>query len=182
MIYLLEHIKEIDEICENSVKLENLKITLVRKGLITDENKITLEGKQVLDFVSSPSEIKFVKNNKKDDSFDLWWAKYPATDSFTYKTKKFNGTRALRAKKPECKIKLNSILNEGEYSIEEIIGALELEVQQKKEASYKENKNKLSYMQNSYTYLNQRTFEAFIELFREGHKIEEKVLSNETYI
>jgi hypothetical protein len=33
--------------------------------------------------------------------------------------------------------------------------------------------NKLTYMQSSITYLNQRSFEPFIELIKEGAKIEE---------
>jgi CRISPR/Cas system CSM-associated protein Csm2 small subunit len=79
----------------------------------------------------------------------------------------------MRVKKDECKAKLNSILAEGEYTIKEMIAALEYEILQKKENSYKNKSNKLSFMQNSLTYLNQRTFEPFIELVREGKKIVE---------
>jgi len=46
-------------------------------------------------------------------------------------------------------------------------------VLQKKENSVKTDANKLSFMQNSLTYLNQRTFDPFIELIKEGHKIVE---------
>lgn len=52
-----------------------------------------------------------------------------------------------------------------------MISALEYEVLQKKENSIKTKTNKLSFMQNSLTYLNQCTFEPFIELVREGHKV-----------
>jgi hypothetical protein len=179
LIYLLQHLDIIDEICEESVKLQTLKTTLIRKGLISNENKVTLEGKQLLDFISLPG-TKLMKV-KKDDLFAKWWTAYPSTDSFTYRNRKFVGSRALRVKKDDCKERINKILNEGEYSIEDLIRALELEVHQKKEKSFKEGKNILSYMQNSSTYLHQRTFEAYIELYKQGHKVEEK-LSNETYI
>jgi hypothetical protein len=46
-------------------------------------------------------------------------------------------------------------------------------VLQKKESSLKNSTNKLTYMQNSLTYLNQRSFEPFIELIKEGNKVEE---------
>jgi len=46
-------------------------------------------------------------------------------------------------------------------------------VAQKKENSVKTGTNRLSYMQNSFTYLNQRSFEPFIELIKEGGKVEE---------
>ena len=49
-----------------------------------------------------------------------------------------------------------------------MISALEFDVLQKKENSVKNNDNKLRYMQNSLTYLTQRSFEPFIELVREG--------------
>ena len=39
--------------------------------------------------------------------------------------------------------------------------------------SVKLSTNKLTYMQNSLTYLNQRSYEPFIELIKEGAKIEE---------
>ena len=42
-----------------------------------------------------------------------------------------------------------------------------------KENSVKAKANKLTYMQNSLSYLNQRAFEPFIELIKEGNKIEE---------
>jgi hypothetical protein len=54
-----------------------------------------------------------------------------------------------------------------------MIAALAYEVLQKKENSVKGKVNKLTYMQNSLTYLNQRTFEPFIELVREGNNIVE---------
>ena len=55
-----------------------------------------------------------------------------------------------------------------------MIAALEYEVLQKKENSVKTKTNRLTFMQNSLTYLNQRTFEPFIELIREGKKIVEE--------
>jgi len=175
IVYLLQHLDEIDEICQGNPKLETLKNTLIRKGLISEEFKITLEGKQLLQFVSSPQDkIAKIEKVKKLDEFDRWWAAYPSTDSFEYKNKTFIGSRALRGKKADCKAKLYSILNEGEYTIDELIGALETEVNLKKEASIKEKKNKLSYMQNSATYLNQRTYESFVDLYRSGIKTETK--------
>jgi hypothetical protein len=62
---------------------------------------------------------------------------------------------------------------EGEYTLTDLIAALEYDVLQKKENSVKQKANKLTYLQNSLTYLNQRSYEPFIELIKEGHKIEE---------
>ena len=44
---------------------------------------------------------------------------------------------------------------------------------QKKDNSVKTGVNKMTFMQNSLTYLNQRTFEPFIELIKEGNNIVE---------
>jgi hypothetical protein len=80
----------------------------------------------------------------------------------------------MRVKKDDCKVKLYAILAEGEYTIKEMIAALEYEVLQKKENSVKTKTNRLTFMQNSLTYLNQRTFEPFIELIREGKTVVEE--------
>jgi hypothetical protein len=53
-----------------------------------------------------------------------------------------------------------------------MIAAIEFDVLQKKENSFKTKTNRLTFLQNTLTYLNQRTFEPFIELIKEGHKIE----------
>jgi len=155
--------------CAENTKLKALYDTIVRKGLISD-NKITLLGKELLSFLSTEGEVKLVKKVVKDDGFDRWWTIYPGTDSFEYNNRTFKGTRAMRVKKDDCKTKIKNILNEGEYTIDDLIGALEIEVFQKKENSVKTGQNKLSYMQNSLTYLNQRSFEPFIELYKAGHK------------
>ncbi len=65
-------------------------------------------------------------------------------------------------------MKFEKIIIEGDYTAEELIEALKYDVVQKKEASFKTGNNKLSYMQNSLTYLNQRSFEPFIELIKKG--------------
>jgi hypothetical protein len=79
----------------------------------------------------------------------------------------------MRVKKDECKIKFDSIVGEGEYKPTELIAALEYEILQKKENSIKTKVNRLTFMQNSLTYLNQRSFEPFIELIRDGKTIKE---------
>ena len=175
MVFLLKLSEEginIKELCEESPKLEALYQGIFRKGLITSDDKLTLTGKSVLNFLETTETTKFVRKKKTDDDFELWWKAYPGTDTFKCGNKSFTGTRSLRAKKDECKIKLHKILDEGEYTIKELIDALEFEVNQKVNNSIKTGVNKMSFMQNSLTYLNQRTFEPFIELIREGHKQE----------
>jgi hypothetical protein len=178
IIYLLKLVEEgfdVTSLCEDP-KISVLCQTVRRKGLLTEEFKMTTVGKAILGFLDEEGtpEKKFVKKKATSESFDLWWKAYPGTDTFTHSGKDFTGTRSLRAKRDDCKTKLNSILAEGEYTIEEMIAALEYEVLQKKENSVKTKTNKLSYMQNTLTYLNQRTFEPFIELIRDGKKIVEK--------
>jgi hypothetical protein len=178
LVYMLELISsdesaDIKIMCCDVPKMEALCQTLFRKGLVTEEYKITTIGKDLLTFLASDKEEKLVKKKATDDDFDRWWKAYPGTDTFTYKEKLFQGTRSLRVKKDDCKIKLRKIIAEGEYTLDELIAALEYEVKQKKENSVKSRDNKLSFMQNSLTYLNQRTFEPFIELIKEGATIKE---------
>jgi hypothetical protein len=176
IVFLLKLAEEgecLESLCKESPKLEALYQGIYRKGLITVEDKLTLTGKAVLEFLSTTEETTtLVRKKKTNDEFDLWWKAYPGTDTFKINGRSFTGTRSLRNKKDECKAKLHKILDEGEYTVKELIEALEFEVNQKVNNSIKTGVNKMSFMQNSLTYLNQRTFEPFIELIREGHKQE----------
>jgi hypothetical protein len=147
--------------------------TLVRKGLITKENKLTTQGIELLKFVESEQPIKIVKTTAANVQFEEWWKTFPGTDTFTHKGKRFEGSRSLRQNKEECKIRFDKIVLEGEYTVAQLIEALKFDVLQKKENSVKTGNNKLTFMQNSLTYLNQRSFEPFIELIKEGAKVEE---------
>ncbi len=175
MVFLLKISEEMDVIalCEDDVKLKTLLQGVIRKGLLTEQGKLTLSGRSVIEMLDKEIIEKPLSRKAPDktDDFERWWKAYPGTDTFAYKGKTFEGTRSLRTKKDDCKIKLTKILNEGEYTIDEMVEALEYEVVQKKENSVKASENKLKYMQNSLTYLNQRTFEPFIELIKEGVKI-----------
>jgi len=164
---------DVDQMCETGPKMKMLYQTVRRKGLISESNKITILGKQLLEFLNEEKEVKMPKKKKTDSDFDKWWNLYPGTDTFTYKSQSFTGTRGMRVKKEDCKLKFNSIVAEGEYKPTELIAALEYEILQKKENSIKTKVNRLTFMQNSLTYLNQRSFEPFIELIREGKTIKE---------
>lgn len=166
---------DVQSFCKESPKLEVLLHSLYRKGLITKELTITLSGTAILEFIEKEPDGITVQRRVKipEDAFERWWKTYPGTDTFTHKTKKFTGTRSLRMRKEECRVKFEKIMAEGTYTLDELIVALEYEVTQKKNNSVKSGENKLTFMQNSLTYLNQRAFEPFIELIREGARIEE---------
>jgi hypothetical protein len=171
---MVEEGSVIGESCEGNAKLESLYQSVIRKALITDKDELTIEGRELLKFLSIKEKTQLVKKKAEPSVFDQWWAAYPATDTFIYKNKTFYGTRSLKARKEDCRLKFDAILNEGEYTVDVLIKALQFEVMQKKENSFKANENKLVYMQNSLTYLNQRTYESFIDLIKQGIVIEDK--------
>ena len=162
----------------NVIQLMSLNIPMiaVQADLLEVNGERILNFTKIIDIYIEPEEseedTKLVKR-KVDDEFERWWKAYPGTDTFTYRGKSFTGSRSMRVKKDECKIKLKKILEEGEYIIDELVAALEYEVLQKKESSLKAGTNKLTFQQNSLTYLNQRTFEPFIELVKAGETIKE---------
>lgn len=178
IIYLLKLINEeydIEPLYENSMKISALRQTLIRKGLITEDNeKITLPGKDLLTFVDDKSVTKksFIKRKPASSEFEEWWEAFPATDSFKVEGKIFKGTRSLRRGASQCRVKYNAILLEGKFTSKDLLDALKLEVNQKIENSLKKGVNTLTFMQNSVTYLNQRSFEAFVELIKQGFKLE----------
>jgi hypothetical protein len=174
LLKLIEGDVDITELCNDNVKISTLYLFLVRKGLVTTvDGKITTTGYELLRFIDSRSKGKIVKRQPDVVGFEEWWKSYPGTDMFLHKNKKFVGSRSLRQNKEECLLRFDKILLEGEYTAKDLIDALLLDVHQKKENSVKLGVNKLTYMQNSLTYLNQRSFEPYIELVKQGVKIEE---------
>jgi len=176
VIFLLKLIDEqydVSPLCEGSMKIASVYQTLIRKALITkDDEKITTLGKDLLEFMDTKSTGRLIKRKPATTDFEEWWKAYPGTDSFEYKGKKFTGTRAIRKGKDECRLKFDKILLEGEYTAVQLIAALNYELLQKKESSISTNSNRMTFMQNSVTYLNQRAFEAYIELINDGAKID----------
>jgi hypothetical protein len=176
VIFLLKLIDEqfdVSSLCKESMKIDSVYQSLVRKALITkDDEKLTLIGRDLLEFMDKKSTGKIIRRKPTTTDFEEWWKTYPGTDSFEYKGKFFKGTRALRLNKNDCNLKFNKILLEGEYTSQQLIAALNFEVAQKKETSIAENANKLKFMQGSSVYLNQRSYEAFIELINDGAKID----------
>jgi hypothetical protein len=127
----------------------------------------------LLEYIKSDTKMKIIKRKPATEEFEEWWKEYPGTDIFTYKGKKFSGSRNLKKDRDECRLKFDKILLEGEYTAAQLTEALKFDVLQKKENSIKTGLNRLSYMQNSVSYLNQRSYEPFIELIKEGQKIVE---------
>ena len=176
VIFLLKLIDDqfdVSPLCDGSMKIASVYQSLIRKALITkDDEKLTLVGKDLLEFMDAKSTGRIIKRKPATTDFEEWWKTYPGTDSFEYKRKKFTGTRAIRKGKDECRLKFDKIILEGEYTAAQLIGALEYELLQKKESSVATNSNRMTFMQNSVTYLNQRAFEAYIELINDGAKID----------
>lgn len=164
---------DVDEMIASGPKMQMIYQSVRRKGLLSETNKVTTVGTDLINLLDQDKGSKMPKKKKTDTEFDKWWNKYPGTDTFSYKGQSFTGTRGMRVKKEDCKIKFSNILSEGEYTAQDLIAALEYEILQKKENSLKTKVNRLTFMQNSLTYLNQRSFEPFIELIREGKTIKE---------
>ena len=156
---------------KEEVKIKTILQSLLRKGFITEQEKLTTTGKELLVDLESRVSKKLLKKKETSSEFDEWWKTFPGTDNFVHKGVSFNGCRALRSSKEDCRIKFDKILLEGEYTGKQLIEALKTDVNLKKETSYKTKTNKLSYLQNSLTYLNQRSFEAFITMLTEEQPI-----------
>lgn len=176
IIYLLKLVDEqydVSPLCMGSMKIDSVYQSLIRKALITkDDEKLTTIGKDLLEFMNAKSDTKIIKRKPATTDFEEWWKAYPGTDGFEYKGKSFKGTRALRKGKDECRLKFDKIIIEGDYTATQLIDALNYEIIQKKESSIATNSNRMTFMQGSVPYLNQRSFEAYIELINEGAKVD----------
>lgn len=174
-IFLLKLIHEqmdISTLRLESAKIEAIYTGVIRKGLVTEAGDgLTTLGQELLIFLDTKEPKKLIKKKIDDTSFNLWYKEFPSTDTFIYKGKSFSGCRSLKQDKEACRLNFNKILLEGEYSVTDLINALIFDVTGKKEASLKSGTNKLTYMQNSKTYLHQKSFESFIELIKQGNQV-----------
>jgi hypothetical protein len=173
-IFMLMLVKEghnMDELTKDSVKLEAMRQTLVRKALISEESKLTPIGQELLDFMSSKISTPIVRKKASTEEFDTWWESFPSTDHFEYQGRIFTGSRGMRVQKEKCRLKFNAIVNEGVYTAKQIIEATKLVVLLKKNASIKKRTNELTYLQNSYTFLDKDHYVPFIEMLSKGSAI-----------
>lgn len=162
-LYLLQQVSlglSVEKLSQTSIYL-----TLVRKEFILG-GQLTQKGSLLLKKTGNLEGIKEVletHHKSKESRFDEWWSNYPSTDRVMENGNvKFQETRSLRNGKPVCKIKYEKLLEEGIYTHEQMIQALKYEVDLRVSQSIKENTNKVSFMTNSKTYLNNNMFESFI--------------------
>jgi hypothetical protein len=171
-IYLLKLVEanvDIQSMVDGSMKISGLYQSLMRKGLVSNVTQaVTQTGRELLTYVDSEVKQPLKKKKHSIAEFDQWWEAFPSTDNFEYKGKKFFGSRGLKRAREDCRIKFNKILSEGDCTAEEVIKATLLDVYLKKEASLKSGENTLKYIQNSLTYLTQRSFEPFLEMVKTG--------------
>lgn len=154
---------DIDHIINGSKKIEILYKSMKRKGLITDDDKLSQIGIEILDFISLKTNKVLMKPKPIMSDFDEWWDIYPPTDIFTYKGRKFEGTRSLRTGKPKATLYFNKFILDGTFTKEEIINATLYDVELKKKASIRTGRNNLTFLQNAATYLFNMSFEPFIK-------------------
>jgi len=180
VIFLLKLVDEqydVSPLCEGSMKIASVYQSLIRKALITkDDEKLTLLGRDLLAFMDTKMDTKIIRRKPATTDFEEWWKAYPGTDGIDYKGKSFKGTRALRLNKDACRLKFDKILLEGEYTAEQLIAALNFEVNQRKETSIAENTNALKFMKGSPSYLHDKAFGPFVDLIKDGGTITEAKL------
>jgi hypothetical protein len=63
------------------MKLSALHQGLIRKGLITENGALTTVGVELLVFLDSKEEKKFVKKKASISDFETWYKTFPGTDT-----------------------------------------------------------------------------------------------------
>lgn len=142
---------------------------LVREGYIYN-NKVTEKGKDLLKlFKETEYEGSFSTRGRATTvepeytpEFLEFWDKFPSNDTFKYGGKMFVGTRSFKVKKSQCYSRFNKLLEK--YSYRDIIHGTAVIVSIFKNRSIKEGKNIMTYMSNTYTFLDQEKFEPYIHL------------------
>lgn len=158
---------------------ENIVSLLVRKNFMLEDGKLTEEGKKLYELLSDPdfssSSVNIKKEIKKvkaeyDARFLEWWTSYPASDAFTKNNMFFPGTRSFRVNKDSCQKKYIDILNGGDTTHEEMVKVIKYIVYLKQKETYNPSDNKMRFIQNTETFLNQGSFYGYIEMMKADKK------------
>ncbi|SEW21885.1 hypothetical protein SAMN05428988_3260 [Chitinophaga sp. YR573] len=141
--------------------------TLIRKSYLTSDYKITIKGKKVLKQVRFGEEIPDPQYSKHDDPFEYWWKNaYPTTDMFEISGRQFAGHQKKNLDKEQSRKYYWNIINEGEYSTDDIYWATICQMENAKQLSLQSGRSELHYIPNCPRYLYIRSFTPFIEAGR----------------
>lgn len=128
--------------------------------IISEEDNLTYSirgsGKEIIEKIMQFTPVKTKNNTGLSKLFDEFWKLYPSTDKHSIYPK----TRSLKSNRIGCKNKYIKYIKEG-VKHSDIIKALRYEIEDRKTTSGRDNK--LSYMKNSSTWLNQREFDIILE-------------------
>lgn len=168
IIFLLKELQaknDISELCNNSKKIEAIYNSILRKQLYSEELKqLTLEGDELLKFLNTDNVLLVKKSFVKKEDFDYWWEIFPSNNKFIHKGVNFPLTRSFKTRKDDCKKLFEKIVNSKKFTAKQIIDATIVDVETKKENSVRKRENQLTFLQNTYTYLYQGTFEGYVDL------------------
>lgn len=165
LLFLLEKSIEGSDISSfGEERIAGMIQTLQRKGYINEGLQPTEAGKQLYSsLLEENKSLKLKRLVKKDDEWQIFLSIYPVNNTFVWKGKKFEGDRGIRKNTEAGKVLFTKILNEGEYSVDQLCNAVIAECLQKFESSWKTSENKMKYFVNTESYLRQRGFENFID-------------------
>lgn len=151
---------------------------LQKKGMIKiikNDNELSFSirglGKETIERVMNFQKVKSKNNSSMSNLFDEFWKLFPSTDKHSIYPK----TRALKSNRIGCKNKYFSYLKNGTKH-EDIIKALRYEINERKNNSGRDNK--LSFMKNSNTWLNQREFDIILETMQDSDNNDSDWTSN----
>jgi len=137
--------------------------------IITNENgaltfHLREDGEVLIErFLNKSIEINkpvITEVKDKNHMFEEFWALFPTSDEHSI----YKKTRLLKAGKENCKRKYLEYLRQG-IKHEDIIKALKYEIKLRRDNN--NGQNKMTYMKNSLTWLNQKEFEIILETMTE---------------
>jgi hypothetical protein len=184
-LYLLHAISQGRALPTDNIKIKAWLQTLQRKKYVTDRGTITLKGKSLLNEVATGTKEVPVVYEKKDDPFEKWWKEaYPDTDHFEYNGQVFTGTQAKHEDKEECRKLYWEIVNEGEYTTEDIFWGTLCLVENAKKKSLQTGQSEIHYIPNSKRFLQLKKFVPFVKAGRSrftGAQQDHSTLSSNRY-
>lgn len=116
--------------------------------------------------------VREKKQETTDSGWNEVWNEFPATANFKYKGMQFTSSRALRKNKSVCEQLYNRIIASGEVTKEQLIKAIQTQVNLMKQESFDKGDNRLQYLPAMEPYLRQGVYMGFVGLDDEEQETE----------
>lgn len=142
------------------LQINGYPVEFIGKSTVVALDRLITLDKFLMDTGNKKERVKLEVID--DKGFSEWWKNYPSSATFKYKGMLFSSSRVLRSNYQVCQMLYLKALSTNNITSEQLLKALQVQVNMMKKESFEDGQNRLQYMPGSEVYLRQGKYEAFI--------------------